>query len=593
MVRSRARLPLGLPRKRDLRGDLSAGLTIGLVQIPDAMASAILALVKPVNGLNTLVIGTPIGALFAGSVFMTVTTTGAIALAVSDALGKTDSSQRMGLLIVLTLLVGVIQLVLGLLKLGWITKFVSNAVMVGFITGVCILIILSQLGDLTSYDSSYSNKVAKTIDLLLHLGQIDWPTLVVGLATIALILVLDRTAVAKFSMVLAFAGATAVTAVAGLSSVARVGDIASIPSSLPQFAMPDLSHVPQLLVPAVAIAVIGLVQGAGVGKSVPNPDGTYGDTSRDFVAQGAANAVMGFFRGMPIGGSVSASALNVSSGARSRWANVYAGVIVAVVLLLFGSYVEKVPLPTVAALLIVAAVAALKPSAVMEVWRTNWAARIIMLVTLALTLAVPLQYAVLAGVVLSTIQYVSSSSLDLKVRRLVPAGEGASQKRNRRSGCRTTRSPSSTSTAACSTRLPRRSTRSCRRWPARTEPCCCCACAGGASWAAVSSPYCAAGRGNSRKATGRCCSRAWAGRWAISSSAPALPSCSDQRTSSRRTASCTSPAKRHSRRGAPCSRAPKHRGLMRPPARGSGTTYRIAGRLPRGDALPPTTEVAA
>lgn len=418
------RFPIALPKKEDLRGDLTAGLTIGLVQIPDAMASAILALVKPANGLNTLVIGTPVGALFAGSVFMTVTTTGAISLAVSDALGKTDSSQRMSLLIVLTLLVGLIQLSLGVLKLGWITKFVSNAVMVGFITGVCILIILSQLGDLTGYDSSHSNKVAKAVDLLLHLGRVDWPTLAVGLATIALILVLDRTAVAKFSMVLAFAAATAVTAAAGLSSVARVGDIAAIPSSLPQFRAPDLSHVPQLIVPAIAIAIIGLVQGAGVSKSVPNLDGTYGDASRDFVAQGAANAVMGFFRGMPIGGSVSASALNVSSGARSRWANVYAGVLVAVVLLLFGSYVEKVPLPTVAALLIVASAAALKPTAFMEVWRTNWASRIIMLVTLALTLAVPLQYAVLAGVVLSTIQHIYSSSLDIKVRRLVPAGEG-------------------------------------------------------------------------------------------------------------------------------------------------------------------------
>ena len=217
------RSPIALPKSKDLKGDLSAGLTIALVQIPDAMASAILAMVKPVNGLNTLILGTPIGALFAGSVFMTVTTTGAISLAVSDALSKTDSSQRMTLLIVLTLLVGLIQLALGLFKLGWITKFVSNAVMVGFITGVCILIILGQLGDLTGYDSSYSNKVAKTIDLLLHLGQVDWPTLAVGLATIALILVLDRTAVRKFSMVLAFAVATVATAVLELSSVASSG----------------------------------------------------------------------------------------------------------------------------------------------------------------------------------------------------------------------------------------------------------------------------------------------------------------------------------------------------------------------------------
>jgi SulP family sulfate permease len=97
---------------------------------------------------------------------------------------------------------------------------------------------------------------------------------------------------------------------------------------------------------------------------------------------------------------------------------------VAVVLLLFGSTIEKVPLATVAALLIVAAVGSLKPAAILEVWHTNWASRIIMLLTLALTLSVPIQYAVLIGVALSTIQYVSSASLDVKVRRLVREGEG-------------------------------------------------------------------------------------------------------------------------------------------------------------------------
>jgi SulP family sulfate permease len=417
-------LPIHLPRRGDLKGDLSAGLTNGLVQIPDVMASAILASVKPVSGLNTLVVGTPIGALFAGSVFMTVTTTGAIALAVSDAMSGSGSDERTAMLITLTLLVGVIQLALGLLRLGWVTKFVSNSVMVGFITGVCILIILGQLGDLTGYSSEYSNKVAKTVDLLFHLGEVDVPTLLVGLVTIGLILLLGHTAANKFAMVLAFAAATVATAVIGLSSVALVGDIAAIPSSLPQLEVPDFTNVAHLIIPAFAIAAIGLVQGAGVSKSVPNPDGTYGDASRDFVAQGAANAVMSFFRGMPIGGSVSASALNVSSGARSRWANVYAGVIVAGVLLLFGSSIEKVPLPTVAALLIVAAAASLKPDAFLEVWRTNWASRLIMLFTLALTLSVPLQYAVLAGVAVSTIQHISKSSLDVRVRALVPAGEG-------------------------------------------------------------------------------------------------------------------------------------------------------------------------
>jgi sulfate permease, SulP family len=415
--------PIGLPKGRDAKNDLIAGLTTGLVQIPDAMASAILAAVKPFNGLNTLVIGTPIGALFAGSVFMTVTTTGAIALAVGDAVGNAGPDELTGVLITLTLMVGLIQLALGLLRLGWITKFVSNSVMVGFITGVCILIILGQLGDITGYSSEYSNKVAKTVDLVLHFNEVSWTTLAVGLVTVALILALGRTSVRKFAMVLAFAVVTIAVTVLGLG-VQLIGDIAAIPAGLPEFQVPDLSKVPGLIVPAVAIAAIGLIQGAGVSKSVPNPGGEYGDDSRDFAAQGIANAAVSFFQGMPIGGSVSASALNVSSGARSRWANVYAGIIVAVVLLLLGSAIEKVPMATVAALLIVAAVGSLKPAAFLEVWRTNWASRLIMLTTLVLTLMVPIQYAVLAGVAISTIQYISSASLDVKVRRLVRVGEG-------------------------------------------------------------------------------------------------------------------------------------------------------------------------
>ena len=415
--------PISLPKGRDAKNDLIAGLTTGLVQIPDAMASAILAAVKPVNGLNTLVIGTPIGALFAGSVFMTVTTTGAIALAVGDAVGTASPGELTAVLITLTLMVGLIQLALGLFRLGWVTKFVSNSVMVGFITGVCILIILGQLGDLTGYSSEYSNKVVKTVDLVLHVDEVSWTTLAVGLATVALILVLGRSPVRKFAMVLAFAGVTIVVTLLGLG-VQLVGDIAAIPAGLPEFQVPDLSKVPGLIVPAIAIAAIGLIQGAGVSKSVPNPGGEYGDASRDFAAQGVANAAVSFFQGMPIGGSVSASALNVSSGARSRWANVYAGIIVAVVLLLLGSAIEKVPMATVAALLIVAAVGSLKPAAFLEVWRTNWAARMIMLTTLVLTLMVPIQYAVLAGVAISTIQYISSASLDVKVRRLVREGEG-------------------------------------------------------------------------------------------------------------------------------------------------------------------------
>jgi sulfate permease, SulP family len=423
------KLPFHLPRRGDLKGDTVAGLTVGLAQIPNAMAMAILATIQPVYGLNTLVVGTPLGSLFTGSGLMTVTTTAAMALATADALSDVSGSQQIGALLMLTLLVGAFQLVFGLLRLGWVTRFVSNGVMVGFVTGISVLIVLSQLGDLTGYSSDYSNKVAKTIDLVFNLDQIDWPTLLVGLATIGLIVLLGRTRVRKFAMVIAFAVSTAVVAIGGWTSIALVSSIGAIPDSLPSVEAPHLELLLGLLVPALAVAIIGLVQGAGVSHSVPNRDGTYGDPSRDFVGQGVANLAGGFFRGMPIGGSVSASALNVSSGARSRWAGVYAGLFVAIALLLFSGVIEMVPLTTVAALLIVAGVGSLRPDAVTEVWRVNKASRAAMVLTLTLTLTVPIQYAVLTGVVIATMQYLYSSSLDVRVRQLVPRSDGSFEER--------------------------------------------------------------------------------------------------------------------------------------------------------------------
>ena len=421
--------PFHLPRRHDLKGDVVAGLTVGLAQIPNAMAMAILATIKPVYGLNTLVVGTPLGALFGGSALMTVTTTAALALATADALSGVSDSQRVGALLMLTALVGAFQLTFGLLRLGWVTRFVSNAVMVGFVTGISILIVLSQLGDLTGYYSEYENKIAKGIDILLHPGEIDLPTLLVGLATIGLILLLGHTRVRKFAMVIAFAVSTAVVAIGGWSSILLVSSIGAIPDSLPTIEVPTFELAMGLIVPALAVAIIGLVQGAGVSHSVPNPDGTYGDPSRDFVGQGVANLAGGFFRGMPIGGSVSASALNVSSGARSRWAGVYAGLFVAIALVLFSGAIEKVPLTTVAALLIVAGAGSLRPAAVTEVWRTSWASRVAMVLTLALTLTVPIQYAVFTGVVIATMQYLYSASLDVRVRELIPLPEGGFEER--------------------------------------------------------------------------------------------------------------------------------------------------------------------
>src|SRR5512143_3179028 len=158
---------------KGIAGDISAGLTKSIDSVTGGMANALLAGVNPVYGLYTVLAATPVGALFTGSVYMNIDSTGAIAATVGGLLVAFPEEQRASALAVLTLLVGAFMLAAGLLKLGFLTRFISNAVLRGFLTGIGVNIILGQLGDLTGYSSEYANKVVKAIDTALHLNQIN------------------------------------------------------------------------------------------------------------------------------------------------------------------------------------------------------------------------------------------------------------------------------------------------------------------------------------------------------------------------------------------------------------------------------------
>ncbi|MFC2055463.1 SulP family inorganic anion transporter [Chloroflexota bacterium] len=405
--------------------DLVAGTVNAVTSIPDALGSAVLAGLDPIHGLYAIMVGTPVGALTTGSVFMNVSITGAMALAVGDALVGYSGEELAEALIVLTILVGITALTLGILKLGTLTRFVSNAVMTGFLTGIAVLILLGQLGDLTGTESEFSNDVVAALDLLLHPAEINLPTLVIGLLTIAVILLLDRSPARNFSMVIAIFIGSVVAYILGLDSVELVGDISEIPRSIPMPRLPDLSLVRELFGAAVAIAIIALVQGAGVGRNYPNPDGTYPDASKDFSGQGIANIASGIFQGMPVGGSLSSTAINVSTGARTRWANIMAGIIALVLVLLFAGLIELVAMPCVAALLIVAGWQAINFGEIVDVRDTGWMPRLIMVVTFVMTLTLPIQQAVFAGVVLSLLLFIYQEAMTVRIMELVAQPDGS------------------------------------------------------------------------------------------------------------------------------------------------------------------------
>jgi len=415
------------PKNKHLTADLLAGLTFALVNIPQSLAHAMLAAVNPVFGLYTLMLATPVGALFTSSVFMNVSTTSALAVAAGDTLTTYPSSDRGTVLVTLVLLIGVFQIILGVLRLGWVTRFIPFSVMTGFMTGVAVLIIIGQLGDLTGYYSSYSGKIAQLADLVLNTESIEWATLAIGLLTIALIYLLGSTRLSKFSLILSLLLASSIAILLNeifTAEIKLVGDIADIPRALPKPVLPDLTLISKLIVPAISIGIIGIVQGAGVSQTFPNPDGKFSDVSRDFLGQGAANLAGGFFGGIPAGGSSSGTALIISAGARSRWANIFGGIAVAIVVLLFANLVELVAMPALAGLVIVAGIQMVNVKAIQTVWQTNAVARTIMVITFGSTLVMPLQYAVLLGVVISILLFVFQQSNTIKIVEWVTQPNG-------------------------------------------------------------------------------------------------------------------------------------------------------------------------
>ena len=404
-------------RKGSIREDAVAGLVLGVQSVPDGLATGLLAGISPLSGLYGYMVGTVAGAVATSSSFMAIQGTGAMAMILSDVPAVHNATDPSRALFTLSVLTGAIMLAAGLFKLGSILRFVSNAVMVGFINAIGVNIILGQLSNFTGYSAPGANRIIRALQTLLHPAQLHLPTMVIGVATIVLIVALERTRLGAMGLVVAVIVTSAVAALLGWTDVSTLNDLGDVPRSLPTPVFPSLGLVPVLLVPALSLAFVGLVQGASISASYPNPDGTFPDASKDFAGQGVANIASGLFQGMPVGGSVSASALNKAAGARSRQSLVVAGIVMALVILLFGRIIGYVAMPALAGLLMLIGFRTIKPQAISTVWRTGSIQKAVFVTTFALTMLIPLQYAVLVGVGVSVILHIVRQSNQVVIKR--------------------------------------------------------------------------------------------------------------------------------------------------------------------------------
>ncbi|MEE4024360.1 SulP family inorganic anion transporter [Gordonia sp. PKS22-38] len=419
----RPRLRLGRPRP----ADAVSGLVTALFSIPEGMAYASIGGFNPVNGLYSGMVSTLIGSVFSRTVLMVTTLTSAIALSSKSVLEAADLDPTdVGNIAMLTIAVGAVMLLFGLLKVGAIMDFVSSAVMTGFTLGIAVQIVSGVLKDVTGYNPTSHNTLVKFVDAAAHISQWSVAAVTISLTTVAVWAVFRLVkSIESYAILIALVLVTAISAIID-PDIETVGDIAEIPNSLPPVTVPDLTKLPELMLGAFAIALVALAQAAGISAAVPNPDKSRPSASGDFAAQGAANVIGGFFGSLATGGSLSRTGVAVSAGAQTRWAGIFAGAWLLVLVLAVGSVAQIIPMAVIGGLLFVIGfeLIAGRWDDVLLVWRSAPLSAVAMVVTFVATTQIPLQNAILVGAAISLVLYCVQAARSAELISLVRTSEG-------------------------------------------------------------------------------------------------------------------------------------------------------------------------
>ncbi len=302
--------------------------------------------------------------------------------------------------------------------------------MTGFVAGIGVVLMLSQLPTVTGYDAGDGGALDKAFDVLAHLGDVDLPTVALAAGTVALVVALRSTRLEKVGALIAIAVPSVVVAAAGLEGIGIVRDVGDIEGGFPLPSLPSPDALsPSLVTGAIAVAVVTSVQGAGISQSVAAAGEPRASMSRDFIASGAGNVAAGLFRGLPVGGSLKGTALNVSAGGLGRWAVISSGLLTILVVVALSGLVMSVAMPALGALLIVVSLGTIRLEDAAAVQRAGWSARIAALTAFACTLLLPIQAAVAIGVALAGLLHVTSAATDIKIVRLVERPDGSIEER--------------------------------------------------------------------------------------------------------------------------------------------------------------------
>jgi SulP family sulfate permease len=386
-----------------LRHDLAAGLTVAVMLVPQSMAYAALAGLPPVTGLYASVVplvgyalfGTS-GALAVGPVAITALMTGA-ALA---PLAEGDPARYAALAGLLALLVGGIQVLMGVFRLGVLVNFMSHSVLSGFTSAAAVVIAASQVKDLFGLDAERAETFPGIVrSVWQSAGTAHGLTILVSTVAVAALWLFRRHLPKLPGPLLVVAGITAASAAFSFGT-RGVKVLTDVPGGLPVPALPALSvqDVQALLPSAFAIALVAYMEGIAVAKALGAKSRQKVDANQELTAVGAANLSAGLFQAFPVAGGFSRSAVNFSAGARTPVATLVTAVVVAVTALLLTPAFYHLPKAVLAAIVVVAVLGLVDRRGPVTAWRTRRSDGVAVALTFLITLAFGVEPGLMAGV---------------------------------------------------------------------------------------------------------------------------------------------------------------------------------------------------
>ena len=392
-------------RPGDLPGDLIAGLTLAAIAIPEQMATARLGGFSPQIGFFAFVAGSLGFAMFGSNRFLscgadsTITPIFAGALALLAASGSPDYQT---LAVALALMVGTVLMVGSLFRMGWIANLLSIPVTVGFLAGIAVHILVSQMPGVLGLPTPHGPMLDRIATLARHVGETNFYTACIGLGVLAVVAGSEAVSAKIPGALIGLIGATAAVIWGGLESKG-VGVVGTVPGTLPTPSLPDLApeRWAKLVPLALLIAIVVMVQTAATTRAFPSDPDRPADVDRDFLGVGAGSLLAGLFGAFPVNASPPRTGIVSETGGHTQISGLFAAAIVLALLAFGATLLQHVPNAALGGVLLFVALRIIRVRQIVKIFRQSLGEFLLITATAAAIIILPIEQGVAVGIVLS------------------------------------------------------------------------------------------------------------------------------------------------------------------------------------------------